>query len=151
MAKIIRNYLKELDLNIYSLVSTTDLDKKIKAFDTKTWREEIGLKTSLTLYIRWKTEIKEEEKLYGNGLGSAILFRAPINTLDLQWRKRINHEETTFVPIRGRNIQTLYFGVQETELICVCPLLSKPLPGNTDDIIQHFLLFQIENEEDIMK
>ena len=143
-AKIIKNYLKELDLIIYSLVNTTDLDKRIKEFDSKAWREEIELKTSLTQFIRWKTEIKEEEKLYGNGLDSAILFRARTNTLDLQGRKRINQEDT-ICPLCQKEEETLNHFILECEKLnsirCVCLLLSKPLPEDTDDLIKYFLLF----------
>ena len=93
-ARVIKKYLQVLNVNLQGLVNMKDLDKSIKEIDSNLWKDEIQQKSTLKNYLIWKNNIKEEEKLYGNGLDSAILFRARTNTLDLQWRKRFIGEDT---------------------------------------------------------
>ena len=102
----------------------------------------------------WKTDVREEEKLYGNGLDSAILFRARTNTLDLQWRKRFVNEDT-ICKLCNRQDETIEYFILDCEKLNIVRsqflILMRPYPENTDDIVKRLLLFQTEKEEDILK
>ena len=50
--------------------------------DTEKWESEIQNKSTLSLYRRFKTEIKEE-KIYDNRYSYRLLFCARSNTLDV--------------------------------------------------------------------
>ena len=143
-----------MDLNIQGLLNIGDLDKKIKQLDTKIWKEEIQQKSTLTKYRSWKPAINEEEKLYGNGLDSAILFRARTNTLDLQWRKKFKNEDTLCVLCRKEEETLEHFILTCENLNSVRSdyiILMKPYPENTENILKCLLLFQVESEESILK
>ena len=153
-ARVVKEYLKEIDLNIQGLLSITDLDKEIKKLDTKIWKEEIQQKSTLTNYYRWKPEIGEEERLYGNGIDSAILFRARTNTLDLQWRKRFTNDDTLCILCKREEETLDHFILRCEKLNSVrsehIPEL-RPQAENSEIIIKRLLLFQVESDESILK
>ncbi len=51
-------------------------------------------KTSLHIYRIYKTEIKEENKIYDNTAASVTYFKCRTNTLNLNDRKRFKNENT---------------------------------------------------------
>ncbi|KAK4327080.1 hypothetical protein Pmani_002424 [Petrolisthes manimaculis] len=72
-----------------------ELKKKIKAWDSILWREEIAEKSTLTTYRKWKTEIKGEDRLYDNRPALIIFFKCRTNNLPLKDRNRHSGRETT--------------------------------------------------------
>ena len=48
-------------------MSKAEIKKRVKDWDTKTWREELNNKSSLNIYRTWKKDIKGEE-IYDNSL-----------------------------------------------------------------------------------
>ena len=153
-AKVVKTYLKEVNLNLQGLTNTKDLDKVIKNLDSKMWRDDIKKKTTLTYYRKFKTDIKGEENLYGNNQESMILFRARTNTLDLQWRKKFTNE-TIICQLCKEEEETLeHFLLDCKQLNYIrseCLLLMRPQPENKDEIIRKLLLFEAENVGNIEK
>ena len=153
-SRTIKKYLQELNVNLNGLINLKDLNKYIKEIDSKMWNEEIQKKITLENYHMWKSNIKEEEKLYGNGLDSAILFRARTNTLDLQWRKKFLGESTICNLCRKKEETLEHFLLECEELQPKrneCLLLMNPQPQNKDNLIKKLLLFEWENVEEIFK
>ena len=70
-----------------------DIKRRVYEFDGLRWRQEMGEKTTLTLYSRHKTEIRQEE-IYENDWSSVLLFRCRTNTLKLNWRERFTGGDT---------------------------------------------------------
>ena len=153
-ARTIKEYLKETNLNFEGLRNTKNLDKVIKELDTKKWKEEISQKSTLSKYASWKTEIKGEEKIYGNSLDSAILFRARTNTLDLQWRKKITNEDTT-CQLCGKEEETLDHFILDCEKLndvrSECLILAKPQMENRESILKSFLFFRLDSDTCVTK
>ena len=130
------------------------MDRCIKELDSDLWKDEIQKKSTLEKYLIWKDNIKEEEKLYGNGLDSAILFRARTNTLDLQWRKKFIGEDTKCKLCQEEEETLEHFLLECKELNNKrneCLLLMRPYPENKEILIKKLLLFNWENEEEIFR
>ncbi len=89
-----------------------EINIRIRNWDNECWEAEIETKRSLTLYRKYKKEIRTESEIYYNTLQSDILFKARNNTLALGWRKRHRNEETN------------------------CPLCNC-----IDEDLEHFLLY----------
>ena len=153
-ARTIKAYLKEVNLNIQGLKNTKNIDKVIKKIDSRIWKEEIQKKVTLTYYNKFKTEIKNEERIYGNNQESKVLFRARTNTLELQWRKKFINESTICQLCKEEEETLEHFLLDCQNLNNVrkeCILLMKPQHENRDTIVKYLLLFEIENEKDIAK
>ena len=99
-------------------VKTTNkagIKKRIRKEDTRKWKEELGSKSSLNLYKRFKKEIKEE-RVYDNRFSARLLGRARANTLDLNDRKRFQRGDTSCGLCRA-----------EKEDLCHCLLECREL------------------------
>ena len=62
------------------------LKGRVNEWDTMEWEQNINSKSSLHIYRRWKTEVKEEE--YFNDTASSFLFKLRSNTVNLNDRNR---------------------------------------------------------------
>ena len=66
----------------------------------------IQSKKTPQIYIRNKTNIKEETDIYDNTQGATLLFKSRTNTLPLEWRKIYTNNNTT-CKICGKDEETL--------------------------------------------
>ena len=110
--KTTQKYMNEINISKNSLLNKTNTQIKeiIKQVDSARWTEEKNNKTTLEIYNRFKTNIKEENHLYDNSEDSIILFRARTNTLPLNWRniyKPNPIENEQICPVCKREIETL--------------------------------------------
>ena len=76
-----------------NLKAKADVKKLMYSWDKKLWIEDIGSKSSLNIYRRFKTDICEED-IYDNRPSSRILNKARTNTLQLNDRNRHVNKET---------------------------------------------------------
>lgn len=76
------------------VLTKKELSTKIKTWDSMQWKQEVKGKTSLTIYCKWKENIKQEEDLYDNRPASEIMYRARTNNLQLQDRMRHQGKDT---------------------------------------------------------
>ncbi len=89
-----------------------EINIRIRNWDNECWEAEIETKRSLTIYRKYKKEIRTESEIYDNNIQSYTLLKARTNTLDLGWKKRHRNEETN------------------------CPLYNC-----IDEDLEHFLLY----------
>ena len=90
LSKTVHKYMEELAINKTDLLnkSKQQLKNLVTALDTEKWNEERNSKSTLAIYNRFKTSIKEENEIYDNTEESKLLFKARTNTLNLKWRDR---------------------------------------------------------------
>lgn len=69
------------------------LKGKIREWDTENWEKEVAERSSLKLYSKFKTVIKEEQ-FYDNKPSSVTLYRARTNNLNLKDRNRHTNGDT---------------------------------------------------------
>ena len=69
------------------------IKRKINNYDSGLWYEDMQTKQSLSIYRKYKKEIKDE-RIYDNTIPSELLFRARSNTLALNIEKRHRGEST---------------------------------------------------------
>ena len=88
-------YMSETGIHFGKLrtESKVDVKKLMYSLDKKLWLEDIGSKSSLNIYRRFKTDICEED-IYNNRPSSRILNKARTNTLQLNDRNRHVNKET---------------------------------------------------------
>ena len=93
--KKLNQYLEEIGIEFEQMVemSVGQIKRKIKNYDSGLWYEDMQRKRSLSIYKKFKKEIKDE-RIYDNTIGSELLFRARSNTLALNIDKRHRGEET---------------------------------------------------------
>ena len=91
-----KEYLRDLDItfNRFQRMSKQEIRDAIRKVDTFKWNREIERKSSIPIYRKFKTQIKEEQ-IYRNDLSSTLLFQARSNTLPLNDEKRFKKECTT--------------------------------------------------------
>ena len=75
-------------------LSKGEIERVVRLCDEERWRRELEAKTTVQLYCKWKSKIKEE-RIYDNTEASTLLFRARSNTLKLGWRGRYLNTEVT--------------------------------------------------------
>ena len=68
-------------------MSKNAIKKKIREMDNRKWKKDIETKTSLTMYEKHKTEIKEES-IYDNRLSTKLWFGSRTNTLEINIENR---------------------------------------------------------------
>ena len=78
-------YMEEVGIGVevFENLDADGIGKKVREYDNRKWREEMGRKSSTSLYREYKERI-EEEKFYNNSKASEILFRARANTINLE-------------------------------------------------------------------
>ena len=93
--KKLNHYLELLGINFDQMVemSVGQIKRKINNYDSRLWYEDMQTKRSLSIYRKYKKEIKDE-KIYDNTISSELLFRARSNTLALNIDKRHRGEAT---------------------------------------------------------
>ena len=93
--KKLNHYLELLGINFEQMVemSVGQIKRKINNYDSGLWYEDMQTKRSLSIYRKYKKEIKDE-KIYDNTIPSELLFRARSNTLALNIEKRHRGEST---------------------------------------------------------
>ena len=74
-------------------MSPGQIKRKINNYDSGKWYEDMQTKRSLSIYRKYKKEIKDE-KIYDNTISSELLFRVRSNTLALNIDKRHKGEST---------------------------------------------------------
>ena len=91
----LNDYLRNLDINFNNInrMSKQEIRVLARHFDTTKWEKEIEKKTSIPIYRRFKTQIKEEQ-IYRNDFSSRLLVQARSNTLRLNIEKRFTNERT---------------------------------------------------------
>ena len=90
-----KDYLRDLNISFNRLtrMSMQEIKDKARNVDTEKWNREIEKKTSIHIYKKFKTQIKEEQ-FYRNDFSSTLLFQARSNTLRLNRDKRFKNEST---------------------------------------------------------
>ena len=90
-----KDYLRDLNISFNRLtrMSMQEIKDKARNVDTEKWNREIEKKTSIHIYKKFKTQIKEEQ-FYRNDFSSTLLFQARSNTLHLNRDKRFKNEST---------------------------------------------------------
>ena len=84
----VEQYMRILKITKEEVLQRSEswLKGRINEWDTIEWEQDINSKSSLHIYRRWKTEIKEEE--YFNDTASSFLFKLRSNTVNLNDRNR---------------------------------------------------------------
>ena len=70
---------------------------RIREIDTDEWKEELKLRSTLSIYRKHKSKFGDEG-IYDNRRSSELLFRARTNTLELFGRINYNTEESKLCP-----------------------------------------------------
>ena len=84
------------------------IKEDIMKADQEKWKDNIKSKKTLSVYAKYKKEIKEEQYLYDNTDAAKILFRARANVLNLNWRKKYKNEgKYTNCPMCKQKEETL--------------------------------------------
>ena len=118
-----------------------EIKRKIRNEDTRQWQEEMENKVTLSIYKKWKKEIKEEQ-VYDNRPSSVIWYRARSNCLNLENRNRHQGGNTTCKLCNLDEENIIHF-------VLHCPYLQeirnkieefqRPYQENEEGIIGHFL------------
>lgn len=152
----IKSYMIKLELNLTKIETYTkeDIKKLTKSYDDKLWLEDLQIKSTLTLYQKYKFEIKDEQDIYDNTAASTILFEARTGTLRLNDKNRHQNKSTSCNLCKHTYEDLEHFLLQcpslmETRKECV--LLQQPYNEDREKIIAMFLLFDVHNEETILK
>ena len=95
-------------------MSKNAIKKKIREMDNRKWKKDIETKTSLTMYEKHKTEIKEES-IYDNRLSTKILFGSRTNTLEINIENRHRENENTKCDLCGKEDETTIHFILECE------------------------------------
>ena len=96
-----------------------------------------------------KNNIKHEEEIYDNSSASKILYRARTNTLNLNWRKKFQGENT-HCPLCNYEYEDLQHflinceNLEETRSKC-----NYWKGQDYQTFIKHILLFQYRDKEEI--
>ena len=114
--------------------------------DEESWQKEVTEKSTLELFRKYKSEIKEES-IYDNSQGSVLLFRCRTNTMPLNNRNRHTNSDTSCPCCNFENEDLNHF-------LLHCPayssarrdlfILQQPYIEQTDAILQRLLLFSNE-------
>ena len=133
-------------------MSTISLSKLIQDWDTEKWLTGMKDKQTLAIYRRFKTKIKEETYFFTNNQASKLMFRARTNSLQLNWRNRMQREQNSQKCPNCNEEETLRYFLLEcdayNEIRAKFPFLSKPYKEDTDEIIGDFLLLKQAEIED---
>ena len=154
-AKATKGYLNIVGLNTEELerLSKAALKKRLKEWDDKQWKEDLGTKSSIKIYQSGKPTIKEE-MMYDNTPASTVLFQARSNTLPLKARKRYTGEETS-CPLCGNTEEDQYHFILECTQLADergnIVVLQRPHPENRDEILKAFLFSQDKEEMELNK
>ena len=95
--KVTEDYLQRVGMQEREELWTLkrgELKTKIDEYEHNRWRSELEQRMTVSLYARKKNVIKEESRLYSNDFRSQLLFKMRSNTLNLNWRKRFQNEDT---------------------------------------------------------
>ena len=108
--KVTYSIIKEVGLKVKDLyqISKKDLKTHMQKWDGKKWKEELLTKTTLSLYIVWKKEMKEVTFI-DNQQASTIFFQARANCLPLNERKRYKKEDTRCMMCNAENEDLAHF------------------------------------------
>ena len=117
-------------------MKTQKLKGKIKDWDTENWEKEVAERSSLKIYSKFKTTIKEE-KFYDNKPSSIILYKARTNNLNLNDRNRHKNGDTKCIMCNYELENLNHF------------LLQCPAYVNERDKILETERLNTEEEEDI--
>ena len=103
-------YLKKLniqfeEINTLSIENIKNISRKV---DTRKWKEDMKVKSSLKIYREFKLEIKEE-KFYDNRDSSKYFFQAKTNTLPLNTTRRHIGGETKCELCNYENEDLIHF------------------------------------------
>ena len=96
LIKQIKEYmnLTEIALRDLKEMKYADIKTMVNEWDTKTWKEEAAKKSSLSLYVKYKSEIKQE-RWFDNSDESKLMYRARTDTLDLNDKNKHKGKDTT--------------------------------------------------------
>ena len=129
----IENYKKE------------EITKKVREKETKNWRDEMATKSSLELYRKHKTEIKQEE-MYYNDRKSEIWFRLKTNCLF--FKKKNNPNLCELCGKENEDIKHFLLSCDKLETIRNQYIgLQRPHIEDTDKILIE-LIYNKEDAED---
>ena len=95
-------------------MSKNAIKKKIREMDNRKWKKDIETKTSLTMYKKHKTEIKEES-IYDNRLATKIWFGSRTNTLEINIENRHRENKNTKCDLCGKEDETTIHFILECE------------------------------------
>ena len=144
--KKLNNYLEQLGISFEQMVemSPGQIKRKINNYDSGKWYEDMQTKRSLSIYRKYKKEIKDE-KIYDNTIASELLFRARSNTLALNIDKRHRGEPTRceLCYREEENIQHFMLECRELEEKRDQSLMMKHWSPDKEEMIGN-IIFDIE-------
>lgn len=149
----LKQYMKEVHLNIHmiEIYNSSKIKRIIKEYDDMLWTDDMKDKSTLNIYSKYKTKIKDEQVLYDNTASSGILFKARTGTLPLNDKKRHIIDGCTKCQLCDADYEDIeHFllhcqALNDTRKKAIC--LQKPYNENEMDIIADFLLFNETNED----
>ena len=144
-------YMKELKLTLskVSKVTHMGLTKLVNKWDTEQWIKGIREKNTLSLYGKFKTEIREEH-YFTNDEESKLMFRARTDTLELNWRNKNRVPSSQACP-NCQQEETLKHFLLDCDayngIRAKYTFLSKPLNNDTDEIMGYLLLLKTYEDD----
>lgn len=87
--------LRKIDIMEGALGITTANEemRKVKTWDEKEWQKVMNKKENLCICRKWRTELRDQEKVYNNRSSSVLLFKCRTNNLSLNDRNRFKGQE----------------------------------------------------------
>ena len=146
--KIVKQQSEELQIDKEELIRLQkgELKKKVYAWDTEKWRQELEKKKTMLIYKEYKKEIKEEE--YENDLESTLWFKARANCLKLEDKNRQTSKECKLCGKEIEDLEHFILKCNRLENIRTEDIrLQKPHNEHTHEIIGEFLF----TKEDITR
>ena len=146
--KIVKQQSEELQIDKEELIRLQkgELKKKVYAWDTEKWRQELEKKKTMLIYKEYKKEIKEEE--YENDLESTLWFKARANCLKLEDKNRQTSKECKLCGTEIEDLEHFILKCNRLEKIRTEDIrLQKPHNEHTHEIIGEFLF----TKEDITR
>ena len=141
--KKLNDYLSVLGIrfNRLKVMSNQEIIKSTRNFDTENWVKEIEKKTSIHIYRKFKTEIKEEQ-IYRNDFSSTLLFQARSNTLPLNIEKRFRNESTIceLCKVEGENLEHFILKCRSLDGSRYKNFIEKFNDMSNEDIIGNFII-----------
>ena len=149
--RTLSKYLKKLNIYYEELTSLSkeNIKNRAREWDTENWKEDMERKSSLKIYRKFKSKMKEE-KFYDNRDSSKYLFQARTNTLPLNTIKRHTGGDTKCELCDNENEDLIHFLIdcKELENKRNKQIMEKNL-NQDKEVMAGKILFGKEDKEDI--
>ncbi len=141
--KEIEKSLEEIKLRHQDIkrMDRKEIKEKLREWDTEKWKKEMLTKSSLKIYRKWKTEIKEENDIYDNTPKSIIFYRCRANILKLNDRNRFGGGNTKCYTCENEDETLEHFLLhcpEYTEIRTNIHNLQQPYIEDTETIVGNY-------------